>query len=66
MNCVSKIFNSFVYYCVQFTIKTSANLPVGLYTAGKVIDSGLKAMLMEYITGLPAPSTADKVTKHPT
>ena len=55
-----------MYYCVQFTIKTSANLPVGLYTAGKVIDSGLKALLMEYITGLPAPSTADKVTKHPT
>lgn len=53
-----------MYCCVQFTIKTSANLPVGLYSAGKVIDSGLKALLMEYITGLPVHSAADKVTKH--
>merc|ERR1719427_2128368 len=59
--CNAKKDQAYTLDQAVFEITTSETLPTYVYTYGKLINSGLKALLFEYISALPKYPTTNKV-----
>merc|ERR1712121_529598 len=59
--CDKKNLQAFALDQALLEVTASENLPTYVYTVGKLVNSGLKGLLIEYISTLPVYKQTDKL-----